>query len=103
MENEKKQFDLSIEESGLKKMPRAERTPKKNTGNVWYYLGAFGNIGFSIAFPIALGALIGVWIDDQFTSHPVGTLAGLLGGLIISVLGFLRMIQRILRGDYNPK
>lgn len=99
--NEKKQFNLSLEDDRLIKTPRGET--KKSVTNPWFYLGAFGNIGLSIAAPIVIGTLIGVQIDAKYNSKPTATLSGIVIGLIISIIGFLRMIQKIMRGDYNPK
>lgn len=103
VDKDKQQFTLTLSDEGtLKKSPRKE-PEKKKTPDVWYYLGTFGNIGFSIAVPIVLGALIGSWIDGKQGSKPTATLIGIIIGFIISILGFINLIRRILRGEFNPK
>ncbi len=100
---ENKQFDLSLQNEGFIKSPREKKEPKKSAYSVWFYLGTFGNIGLTVAIPIVIGALIGVQIDTKYGSKPTATLIGIIIGFIISIVGFLRMIQKIMRGDYNPK
>jgi MFS-type transporter involved in bile tolerance (Atg22 family) len=67
-----------------------------------FYLGAFGNIGLMIALPIALGAIIGSYFDGKFGTKQVMRLSELLL-IIISIAGFIQLVRRILRGEYNPK
>ena len=100
---EKKQFNLSLSDEGdIIKTSRGE-TPKKTQPSVWFYLGTFGNIGLSIALPIVIGVLVGSWIDTKYGSKPTATLIGIIIGFIISIFGFVQMIRKVIRGDYNPK
>lgn len=101
-DKEKKQFDLSLSDEGIQKTPRQEQ-PKKNEYSVWFYLGTFGNIGLSIALPIVLGVLAGAFVDGKQNTRPMFTLVGLVLGLIISIAGFIQMIRKIMKGEYNPK
>lgn len=98
-DKEKKQFTISLSDEGITKVPRQEKKEKK-TYSVWFYLGAFGNIGMTIAFPIVLGAMIGYVIDNQNQSGKMFTLIGILLGTIVSLFGFFRTIQNIIKGNY---
>ena len=60
----------------------------KNSDSTWYYLGLVGQIGYVVALPIAGGAIIGSFVG--------GTLMGIVVGFVISVLGFIQVIQKIL-------
>ncbi|MCX8008424.1 MAG: AtpZ/AtpI family protein [Patescibacteria group bacterium] len=97
---ERQSYDISLSHEGIQKTPR-ENKEKVNQYSLWFYLGMFGNIGFTIAFPIVFGALLGSMIDSNQGSKPAFTLIGILLGFLISIIGFLRMIQRIIQGDYR--
>lgn len=62
----------------------------------WYYIGFIGDIGFTIALPIAGGALVGTYIDRQWSTYPKATLSFLFIGIIISFAGFIRTIREVM-------
>ena len=62
---------------------------KKESDTAWYYLGLVGQIGFVIALPIAGGAIVGSWLH--------GTLIGIGVGFLVSIVGFIRVIQKIMQ------
>ncbi len=50
--------------------------------SVWFGLGMFGMVGWSVAVPAVLGALLGLWLDK---THPVKfswTLSCMVIGLV---------------------
>ena len=47
-------------------------------------LGSSFGLGFSIALPIAGGAVLGFMIDNKFKSHPRWTLSLLFTGIFIA-------------------
>jgi ATP synthase protein I len=56
--------------------------------NVWFGLGMFGMVGWSVVVPALLGALLGIWLDK---THPVPfswtlscLIIGLCGGCLIA-------------------
>lgn len=51
--------------------------------NVWFGMGMFGMIGWSVALPTLLGIAVGVWIDERWPSGRSWTLMLLFGGLIL--------------------
>ncbi|MEO6922989.1 MAG: AtpZ/AtpI family protein [Bryocella sp.] len=70
-----------FEEQVAAKAVRKLRAQSRGPGDVWFGLGMTGLIGWSIAVPTVLGALLGLWIDRH---HPGGhswTLALLVAGL----------------------
>jgi len=50
---------------------------------VWFGLGMFGLIGWSISIPTLLGAAIGIWIDSRIDGPHSWTLMLLLLGVTI--------------------
>jgi ATP synthase protein I len=58
---------------------KAQRTAQ----SAWFGLGMFGIIGWSVAVPTLLGALLGAWWDKRHAGPPSWTLALLAAGLII--------------------
>ena len=57
-----------------------------------YFLAQATELGFSIAIPISLGALFGVWLDSKFNSHPKLTLSFLLGGIFLAFLSLVHVV-----------
>lgn len=72
--------DLSnaIEDKVIRKI----RARRRIDHGLWFGFGTFGLIGWSIALPTLLGALLGVWIDRHFPSAHSWTLALLVAGLV---------------------
>jgi predicted F0F1-ATPase subunit len=85
-------------ETGMKgAKPRNPARTKKSTGETWIMLGIVGQIGYTIAIPLVLGVLGGVWVDIRLGTRPVGTLIGLGIGAVISVVGFGRTLRELLK------
>lgn len=59
---------------------KAKARPERG---VWFGLGMFGLIGWSVALPAVGGALLGAWIDRAWPSQYSWTLMLLLGGIIL--------------------
>jgi ATP synthase protein I len=90
-------YDVDLND-GFSIKPKMKRH-RNDTDNdqSWYYLGIFGQIGFSIAIPIVIGLLIGSKLDAYFHTYPKMTLALLLVGIVISVAGFVGAIRKVLK------
>lgn len=91
------QFTLDFDElqgrTRVHKRVRATTEPDR----IWYYVGFAGDLGFTIAVPIAGGALLGLLIDRQWSTYPKATLCLLLLGIIISMVGFIRTVRELMR------
>jgi ATP synthase protein I len=72
---------------------KAQRKLKaqRNPPQVWFGLGAMGLIGWSVAVPTLLGAVLGVWLDQRQSSHS-WTIALLVAGLVIGCLNAGRWV-----------
>lgn len=69
----------------------------KTEVSTWFYVGKVGQIGYTVSLPIVVGALIGVYIDRQWSTYPKATLACLFGGLFLSTVNFIRLIIELIR------
>lgn len=94
---EKEQFDVQIEEGVLQAHPRKRFRTHQRSPSLYYYLGFVGQIGFTIAIPIAGGAIIGRQLDQAWSTYPRWTLALLLTGVVVSVFAFFTTIRELLK------
>ena len=51
--------------------------------SIWYGLGMFGLVGWSIAIPTLIGIAIGIWIDRTWQHKFSCTLMSLFVGVVI--------------------
>jgi ATP synthase protein I len=58
---------------------RAQRQPAE----VWLGLGMMGLVGWSVAIPTVLGAVLGLWLDARHPTRQSWTLALLVAGLCL--------------------
>lgn len=59
---------------------RARAEPERG---VWFGLGMYGLVGWSIAVPTVLAVILGVWIDERYPSRLSWTLMLLAVGLVL--------------------
>jgi ATP synthase protein I len=73
---------------------------RKETGEtVWFGLGMFGIIGWSVAIPTLIGVAIGLWIDRTWPSQFSWTLMLLVGGVMLGCLNAWYWVRKSSR--YN--
>lgn len=53
---------------------------------IWFGLGMFGVVGWSVAIPTVIGVAVGVWIDRKFPGEISWTLTGLFIGVAVGSL-----------------
>ncbi|WP_151755211.1 AtpZ/AtpI family protein [Dictyobacter vulcani] len=58
-------------------------------------LGALSGMGFTVAIPIALGAILGNYLDGLLHTGPLFILLGLLLGLISGIYGAYRLYKSV--------
>jgi ATP synthase protein I len=83
---------------GRKAERRQKARARKNRG-LWYGLGMFGLVGWSVAVPTVLGIAAGVWLDKLWPGPPSWTLTLLFLGVVLGCLNAWHWIQR----EANPK
>ena len=67
---------------------------KKPPPSVWGSLALMGQLGFTIAIPLALGTWGGNYLDSRTHHQPLFLMLGLLLGLIVGVYGAYRLFSR---------
>jgi ATP synthase protein I len=73
---------------------RKLRARKKKADEVWFGLGMFGMVGWSVAIPTVLGIFAGVWIDLAWPSSYSWTLMLLIVGLVLGCLNAWFWVNR---------
>jgi len=91
-ENTKIPDDLA-EKVGVKEARKLKARSEKNRG-VWFGLGMFGLVGWSVAIPTLIGIAVGVWIDKTWPSAYSWTLVLLFVGVILGCINAWYWVKR---------
>jgi ATP synthase protein I len=96
-ERENREFGEQVSRREQRKL----RSRGREGDGIWYGLGMFGIIGWSVAVPTMIGLAVGIWVDSRWPGEFSWTLtllaAGLLAGGFIAytwVKGEQERIQR---------
>lgn len=65
---------------------RKQRAREKSKRTVWFGLGMFGLVGWSVAIPTIIGIAIGVWLDREWPGRASWTLTFLIIGIALGCL-----------------
>lgn len=69
-----------------RKSSRKIRAREKGKKSLWYGLGMFGLVGWSVSIPTLLFLILGIWIDRNYQSPYSWTLMMLVIGIILGCL-----------------
>ncbi len=75
------------------KQKRRLQAREQDHQSVWFGLGLFGIVGWSIALPTLTGVAIGFWIDRRWESRFSWTLMLMFVGVVLGCLTAWRWIQ----------
>jgi ATP synthase protein I len=75
-------FCKQIEE----KAKRKRNALQNNKRSVWFGIGMFGMVGWSVVIPTLLGATLGMWMDKKLPQTFSWTLSFLILGLLTGCL-----------------
>lgn len=81
---------------------KAERKLKargEREHGVWFGLGMFGLVGWSIALPTVLGIALGVWLDAKLHDRMSWTLTLLFVGVVVGCINAWYWVKRESRRD----
>jgi ATP synthase protein I len=92
-------FEEKVRAKELRKV-RARREREQNR-RVWFGLGMFGLVGWSVAIPTLLGIALGVWIDMKYPGRVSWTLMLMFIGVILGCLNAWYWVQRESRRDQD--
>jgi ATP synthase protein I len=70
-------FSQQIAEKEKRKL----KALRENKPSVWFGLGMFGMVGWSVTVPALLGAALGTWLDKRYPETFSWTLTLLVAGL----------------------
>ncbi|SDJ38313.1 AtpZ/AtpI family protein [Lutimaribacter saemankumensis] len=82
-----------------RKARQMEEARKRRRESVWYGLGMFGLVGWSVAVPVVAGIALGVWIDGKSPGEVSWTLTLLLAGAVLGAFNAWYWVQREGRDD----
>jgi ATP synthase protein I len=82
-----------------KKARRRLEARAKFHRSVWFGLGMFGLVGWTVAVPTLIGIAAGLWLDRKFPGPPSWTLTGLFLGLAVGCYQAWQWVKRESRRD----
>lgn len=92
MDHPPHQHELS--EQVARKEQRKLKARRNQNRSIWYGLGMFGLVGWSIAIPTLIGIAIGIWIDRTWEHKYSCTLMCLFVGVVVGCSIAWYWIQR---------
>ncbi|GIW94244.1 MAG: hypothetical protein KatS3mg110_2285 [Pirellulaceae bacterium] len=66
-----------------RKERRKLKARRERSRSVWYHLGMFGLVGWSVALPTVAGTALGLWLEHHWKASFSWTLVGMGAGLAI--------------------
>jgi ATP synthase protein I len=73
-------------EIGAKEERKQRARGKRGLRDLWFGLGVFGIVGWSVAIPTVALTALGVWLDNRTDSQSSWTLTLLFVGVVIGCL-----------------
>ncbi|MBW6464757.1 MAG: AtpZ/AtpI family protein [Firmicutes bacterium] len=99
MSSDKDKKDRNLPGTVGRKASRRLKARRNRDRGVWFGLGLFGMVGWTIAITTLIGVAIGVWIDRTWPSSYSWTLMMLFIGLIIGCINAWYWINKESRFD----
>jgi len=86
----KRSFIRKIE----KKEKRKLRARGKKNQAIWFGMGLFGVIGWSVMIPTLIGIAVGIWADRRWPGNISWTLTFLFAGIILGCLNAWYWVEK---------
>ena len=86
--------EKSLEREVQTRAERKMRARREKDRSVWFGLGMFGLIGWSVAVPALIGIAVGIWIDRRWPGDYSWTLMLLVLGVAVGCMNAWHWIQR---------
>ncbi len=99
MNEKNRQSETRFTDAVGRKEERKIASRRQEKHSLWFGLGMFGTIGWSVAVPTLIGVVVGVWIDHRWPSKFSWTLMLLVLGVGAGCLIAWHWIKREGRGD----
>lgn len=68
---------------------------KKERSTLWQVLSLAWNLGYLIAIPLVVFALLGRFLDKRFGTSPLALLAGIFISLVVTAIGVYKKTKEI--------
>jgi len=93
-----KENPKDIKRSFIEKIKRKEkrklRAQRKKGQAIWFGLGLFGVIGWSVMIPTLIGIAVGIWADRRWPGNISWTLTFLFVGIILGCLNAWYWVEK---------
>lgn len=89
-ENGREKFVRRVAERERRKL----RAREERDRSIWFGLGTFGTVGWSVVIPTVIGAAAGIWLDSRRTGGISWTLTLIVIGLVVGCLNAWFWIER---------
>lgn len=86
--------DEFTESVGRKEQSRIRAAKRRRAESVWFGLGTFGIVGWSVTVPAVIMIFIGIWIDVRYASRYSWTLMFLVAGIGLGALNAWLWVER---------
>lgn len=81
--DERDRIDSRILADIERKLRRRLHARRRSSGAIWHGLGTMGVVGWSVAVPVLIGILSGIWLDENVPVPFSWVLTGLVIGVIV--------------------
>lgn len=99
MNDKPKPSGSDLTQSVAKQSRRKIKARQNQRHAIWFGLGMFGLVGWSIAIPTVAGIALGIWIDNRWPGQISWTLTLLFVGVVLGCLNAWRWIGEESRDD----
>ena len=93
-EGKRKKSEEKMLEGVEHKAARKIRARRGGDRSIWFGLGMFGLVGWSVAIPTLIGLAVGIWIDMRWPSRFSWTLMGLIIGVALGCVNAWFWVKR---------
>lgn len=76
-------YQDELKTSVAKKAQRKMKARRNASRSIWYGLGMFGLVGWSVAIPVLIGVIVGIWVDRTWKPRFSCTLTCLFIGVVV--------------------
>ena len=88
-----------FEQDVARKAARHQRAAREGDRSLWFSVGLFGVVGWSVAIPTLLGLALGIWLDARWPGRVSWTLTWLFVGIVLGCANAWYWVSQESRDD----